>query len=106
MSKWQFNLSALFIGTFWAAVVLALALAMVRLLSHQGWWGEPWYLNRTSLNIQFFLILGIGLAVGGFVGSFNTQWNRGIRGPLIGLGIGMMANILFFICLALWASGL
>jgi hypothetical protein len=101
MNARQFSLSALFIATFWSAVLLATTLAIVRLHSEHEW--PPWHLDRARIWTQLFLNLCIGIALGGFIGTFYSQW---IRGPLIGLGTALLVDVLCFACLVLMLSGL
>ena len=77
MNSRQFSLYALFVATFWIAVLVALTLGFLRL--HDFSWPDGAW-NPEKLGKQFFLNLGFGIAVGGWIG--------GVRWPGMGMLIG------------------
>jgi len=86
-ARQQFSIAWLLVSTFWLAVLLVIVLAMVRLHSE----GRPVdWLQNEKVGRQIFYNLGIGIAIGGWIG--------GLRWP----GTGMVAG--FFVAAFITAS--
>ena len=98
--KLQFSLAALLVVVFWLSVLIATALAIYRLHSEAGW--RPWYLDRERLWRQDGLNLLIGLATGGIVGAMMHRW---VSGPIVGLAVAFLVDVLCFVCLGIWMRG-
>src|SRR4029453_6935423 len=87
-SRYQYSIAHLLLAVFWMACIIALLLSMLRL---HNW---SWPIGRwepETLGKQILINVGIGIAVGGWIGGF--------RRPGMGLVIGGSAA---FVTTCLW----